>query len=475
MCAQRQNTHSQICGGMAEIELPAGGWKPRDYQKPLWRYLMNGGRRAVCCWHRRAGKDDVLLHATAIAAMERVGNYWHMLPQYAQCRKALWDGVNGNTGRRRIFEAFPPEIIESTREDEMKIKFVNGSTWQLVGSDKYNTLVGAGIVGATFSEWAISNPNAYAYISPMLRETNGWAAFISTPRGKNHFWQMLNSAKKKPNWFNETLSIEDTKALTQEQLDEALSEYVDLFGDDVGRALYEQEYDVSFVAAIPGAYFAREIVNIRKEGRLCRIEAVPGYPVHTSWDLGISDDTALWHFQVIGPQILVLGCHSQSGVGLDYYESYMRDTYAAKCWTKGIDYVPHDAKAREWTGGRTRIETMMAMGFKPQLVPSVGLMDGINAARRTLPLCVFDSDTEMTGFSALENYKRKWDENKKTFSSGPEHDWASHFADSFRYLALSWREARTAAPSPPPPTMQNVLAAEGIIPPKLKPISRRRR
>lgn len=128
--------------------------------------------------------------------MERVGNYWHMLPQYAQCRKALWDGVNGNTGRRRIFEAFPPEIIESTREDEMKIKFVNGSTWQLVGSDKYNTLVGAGIVGATFSEWAISNPNAYAYISPMLRETNGWAAFISTPRGKTIFGKCSTAQRR---------------------------------------------------------------------------------------------------------------------------------------------------------------------------------------------------------------------------------------------------------------------------------------
>lgn len=454
-----------------EVTLP-NGWKARDYQIPLWKYLREGGKRAICCWHRRAGKDDVLLHATAIAAMERPANYWHMLPEYAQCRRAIWDAVDGNTGKRRIFQAFPPEIIAGTVDDEMKIRFVNGSTWQLVGSDRYNTLVGAGIAGATFSEYALANPNSYAYISPMLRETNGWAAFISTPRGKNHFWKALKSAEKKPHWFHQTLSIKDTNALTQEKLNEALAEYVDLYGEDVGQAVYEQEYNVSFVAAIPGAFYTREIVNIRNEGRLCTIEAVPGVPVHTSWDLGISDDTALWHFQVVGAQILILGCHAQSGVGLDYYENYMREIHSQKCWVKGVDFVPHDARAREWTAGRSRIETMMSMGFKPELVPNVGLMDGINAARRTLPLCVFDSDTEMTGFSALESYKRKWDDNKKAFSQGPEHDWASHYADSFRYLALSWRRAREVAPAPAEATIATV--ADGLTPPPLRPARRRR-
>lgn len=248
-----------------------------------------------------------------------------------------------------------------------------------------------------------------------------------------------------------------------------------MFGEDVGQALYEQEYDVSFVAAILGAYYTREIVKICNEGRLCALQAVPGLPVHTSWDLGVSDDTALWHFQVVGSQILILGRHANLGVGLDYYEHYMRETYAATCWMPGIDFVPHDARQREWTSGRGRMETLMAMGFRPELVPNVGLMDGINAARRTLPLCVFDIDTEMIGFAALEAYKRKWDDNKKAFSAGPEHDWSSHFADSYRYLALSWRQARAAAPSPPETTIQSVFDAGGITPPKLRDTPRRRR
>lgn len=460
---------------VVEITLPANGWRPRDYQRPFWRYRADGGKRAFLVWHRRAGKDDVLLRSTANSAFERVGSYWHCMPEYAQARKALWTAVNPHTGMRRVDEAFPHELRASTNEQEMFIRFVNGSTWQLIGSDRYNSLVGAGICGFVQSETALCNPSAWGYIRPMLQENDGWAAFITTPRGKNHAYSMYQHAERSPDWFAQRLTIDDTKALTPEQAAEALAEYISIYGEDLGRAQFDQEYMCSWTAAILGAFYARELAGVRNEGRLCAIQAVPGVPVHTSWDLGVSDDTALWHFQVVGPQILVLGCHAQSGVGLDYYEHYMRETYAAKCWTPGLDFVPHDAKAREWTAGRSRIETMLAMGFKPQLVPNVGLMDGINAARRTLPLCVFDIDTEMTGFSALESYKRKWDDVKKAYSMGPEHDWASHYADSYRYLALSWRQARTAAPSPPATTMQNVFEAEGITPPKLRNTPRRRR
>lgn len=455
--------------------MPASGWRPREYQKPLWRYLANGGKRAIEIAHRRWGKDDVFLHHENCSMFERVGSYWHCLPEYAQARKALWTAVNPHTGMRRIDEAFPKELRSSTNEQEMFIRMLNGSTWQLIGSDRYNSLVGAGVAGITFSEWALCNPSAWGYIRPMLQENDGWAAFITTPRGKNHAYAMFQHAEQSPEWFAERSTVIDTGALTESQIAEALAEYISIYGEDMGQAQFEQEYMCSWTAAVLGAYYSRELSAVRNEGRLCALQAVPGMPVHTVWDIGVSDDTALWHFQVVGSQILVLGCHAASGVGLDYYETYMRETYAAKCWTPGTDYVPHDAKVREFTSGRSRIETMMSMGFKPELVPNVGLMDGINAARRTLPLCVFDTGTEMTGFAALEAYKRKWDDNKKAFSAGPEHDWASHFADSYRYLALSWRQARAAAPSPPATTIQTVFDAGGITPPKLRDTPRRRR
>jgi phage terminase large subunit len=130
----------------------------RDYQKPLWSYLEGGGKRAVACWHRRAGKDEVCLHWTAVAAMQRPGTYWTLLPEATQARKAIFDAVDPHTGKRRIDQAFPRAIRESTNEAEMKIKFKNGSLWQVVGSDNYHSLVGTPPCGLTFSEFSRAVP-----------------------------------------------------------------------------------------------------------------------------------------------------------------------------------------------------------------------------------------------------------------------------------------------------------------------------
>ncbi len=129
-----------------DITLP-NQWRPRAYQQRLWRYLESGGKRAIAVWHRRAGKDEVCLHWAACAAMQRAGTYWHMLPEASQARKAIWDAINPHTGKRRIDEAFPSSIRVGQRDDDMRIKLVNGSVWQVVGSDNFNSLVGPGQAG----------------------------------------------------------------------------------------------------------------------------------------------------------------------------------------------------------------------------------------------------------------------------------------------------------------------------------------
>ena len=173
-------------------------WLPRDYQKPLWRYLERGGKRAIEIAHRRWGKDEVALHHAACSIMERPTTVWHCLPLFSQARKAIWNAVNPHTGARRIDEAFPEELRESTNDQEMFIRFKNGGTWQVVGSDRYDTLVGASAAGVVFSEWALANPAAWGYIRPMVEENKGWALFITTPRGKNHAKDMLDLAERDP-------------------------------------------------------------------------------------------------------------------------------------------------------------------------------------------------------------------------------------------------------------------------------------
>lgn len=458
---------------MGAIELP-NNWKPRAYQMPLWNFLEKGGKRAIEIAHRRWGKDDLILHRTAIAAHERPASYWHMLPEYAQARKAIWAAVNPHTGKRRIDEAFPPQLRDSTNEQEMFIRFKSGSTWQLVGSDRYNSLVGAGVAGVTFSEFALANPSAWGYIRPMLEENDGWATFITTPRGRNHAKALYDMAKadKSGRWFAEVSSVNDTGALTPDQIADSLAEYIALYGEDLGTAQFEQEYGCSFNAAILGAFYGREMTKVRSEGRIvANLDAVEGYPVHRAWDIGVRDDTSIWWFQVVGTQLFILDCYSANGVGVDHYAEVIAERSRLYGWQDGTDYVPHDAKVKEWGTGRTRAETMQSFGLKPEPIPLAGKLDGINAVRRTLPLCVFHERCESEGIAALEMYRREWDDDKKAFKQNEVHDWSSHLADAFRYLSLAWRKAFEAKPRANPnlrTTGTGNVVADGVIAPPLR-------
>ena len=425
-----------------QVLIPHGGWLPRAHQMGLRTYLQGGGRRAYAVWHRRAGKDEICLHHAAVSAWQRTGNYWHCLPEYNQARKAIWTSVNPHTSKRRIDEAFPHAMRESTNDQEMFIRMTNGSTWQLIGSDRYDATVGAGVAGITFSEWALANPSAWGYYRPMVEENNGWAAFITTPRGRNHAHALFQHAVKSADWFCERLTAVDTNAISATQLEEALLEYQALYGEDVGRAQFMQEYMCDWNAAILGAYYALEMARVRNEGRIIPIDAVPSEPVHRAWDLGMRDDTSVWWFQVVGSQLFILDHLAQSGGGPEYFADAIGHRRRLYGWKDGIDYVPPDAKVKEWTaGGRTRIETMQLLGLNPQLVPSASLEDGRNAVRRTLPLCVFHPRTEAGGIDALEQYRREWDDEKKAFRATDVHDWTAHPAASFRYLSLAWRQA----------------------------------
>jgi phage terminase large subunit len=437
---------------LATVQLPHADWKPRPHQKKLWRYLMSGGKRAIAVWHRRAGKDEICLHAMSIAMFERPANYWYALPEFTMARKAVWDAVNPHSGRRRIDEAFPIEMRETTHDGLMRIRYHNGSTFQVIGSDSVVSGGGLGssTAGIVFSEFALANPSAWGYYRPILEENNGWATFISTPRGRNHLLQLYQHAQRTDGWFSELLTAEDTGALSHQALAEALSEYEALYGADAGRAMYEQEMFCSFTAAILGAFYAVEMRKVREEERIRDdVVADPSRPVDRYWDLGVSDDTSIWWAQSRGSQLLILDHYAASGVGLEHYAGVIEKKANEHGWKHGTDFVPHDAKVKEFGSGRTRVETMAGMGLKPFLVPWATLDDGINAVRRALPLCVFHSRCEEGGISALEQYRREWDDDKKAFRASAVHDWTSHPSDAFRYLAMSYKLApRRVVPEP---------------------------
>lgn len=424
---------------MSVIRLP-NNWNPRTYQLPLWKALESGCKRAVAVWHRRSGKDDVALHWTATQVVQKPATYWHLLPQSNQARKAIWDAVDPHTGVRRIDWAFPHEIRESTREQDMLIRFKNGSTWQVVGSDNYNALVGSPPFGVVYSEYMLSDPNAWSFIRPIMRENGGWALFNGTPRGRNHFHALYELGLVEPGWYSERLTVKDTGAMSDQELDKERREIARERGDDEADNIINQEYFCSWDAAIPGSYYGRIVAELEAGGRITEVSYDPSKPVITAWDLGVGDSTAIWFVQQHMFGIKVIDFYEQSGVGADHYARVLKERGYA------YDYhiLPHDADDREWGNNATsRVDVLKSLGVKPlRIQRRASVDDGINAVRVILPTCWFDKARCERGLNALRQYQKRYDEKLKAFSQAPLHDWTSHAADAFRYLAQGLRAYR---------------------------------
>lgn len=396
----------------------------------------------MCNYHRRSGKDEIFLHHTACAAFERVGNYWYLLPKYSQARKSMWEAINPHTGKRRIDEAFPQEIRTSTREDEMVIKLKSGSTFQLIGSDNFDSLVGSPPLGMTFSEYALSNPRAWGYLRPILLENKGWAGFNSTPRGKNHFFDLCKMAEKEEGWFYEQLTASQTGVFTETQLADELRQMQAEHGDEFGHSLWLQEYFSSFDAAIMGSIWGDCVTKARDEKRIRGDQPLaPGVPVSTAWDLGFSDDTAIWFFQVLQNELRIIDCYAASGKDIEHFADILKQKKAERSYTYETHWLPHDARPRTLAaGGKSILQQLLLLNVgQCKIVPRLDRQDGIQAARNTLPWCTFDEVRCADGIEAISHYHREWDSEKKSFRDSPEHDWSSHYADAFRYLSLTWK------------------------------------
>lgn len=451
-------------------------FRVRWYQRDFHETLVGGyKKRLIEIAHRRWGKDEIVLNGFRELSKKRVGTYWHCFPEYAQARKAIWNGVNGHTGKRRIDEAFPPEIRKRINDNDMFIETVWGSTWQLLGSDRYDATVGSGPVGIAYSEWALCNPAAWAYHKPMIEESDGTAAFITTPRGNNHAKAMYDRAVGNPLWFHELSTVKDTGALTEAQLAESLAEYQDIYGRDLGLAMFEQEYYCSFASAMIGAYWGGELASAERTGRMREVPIDTRYPVHTAWDLGKAVNNPIWCFQVIpifSDEARFL--HNEIRI-VDFYRPDSDDIEEWCKWLddkgyKGNDYVPHDIMVEEWGTKRNRFETLKLLKRKPVRVAKVSVAEGINAGRQTIKIALFHSGADErgermeTGVSGLKNYRREWDDDLKTFRDHPVKDWAEHIGSSFRYLGLAWRDAAVAEVVPPKPKeLQYVGTRNGVI------------
>lgn len=416
---------------------PNNLWCPRNYQKSLWKYLRQNGKRAIEIWHRRSGKDELCLAWACVAAHQEIGNYWHMLPEASQARKAIWDAIDPHRGVKRIDSAFPKILRKNTRNSDMLIEFRNGSTWQVVGSDNYDSLVGSTPKGIVFSEWALADPQAWAYLKPILEENNGWALFITTSRGPNHAKRMYEAALRHEDWHASLLTAKDTGLIDEVGLQRIRRDYIEDFGEVVGSAMFEQEYMCSFEAAILGAVYAAELRKAREEGRIGDVPYDAAHPVETWWDLGYRDSTAIWFIQRVGGKLLAIDYYENNLAGLDHYAQVLQE----RGYVYSRHLVPHDAAKGEIGTGASLVDQAAVLGLKMEKQPQAPLIPGINATRPIINRMWFDSKKCERGLDALTNYRYEWDERRHTMSPTPLHDWASHGADALRTGAMAKDES----------------------------------
>lgn len=433
-----------------DIELPYG-WRPRAYQKPLWDFLEGGGKRACCVWHRRAGKDLTSMNWMVTAAMQRVGTYWHALPTYAQGRKTIWDGMTKDG--KRFIDYIPKELILRVRDDEMKVWLRHpdggdktGSVLQVIGAEDPDRLVGANPVGVTLSEYSIQNPAFWDFVRPILAENDGWAIFIFTPRGRNHGFRLFERAKKNPNWFAQSLSVEDTQAIPlaaiQEDRDSGMSE-----------EMVQQEYYVSFDIALVGSYYGAHVAEARKEGRIGIVPWEPSIPVDTGWDLGSANETCIWFKQQVGAQRRIIEFYKNTGHDLGHYVKILQE----REYVYGKNYLPHDVEVKDLSAKQSRKDILRSLGLKVTVVPRIEKVDdGIELTKNYLKTCWFDETKCAQGIQGLLEYKKKESgelgpNGEIYYSDEPVHNWASDRSDAFRTLVCGDRVRKYAPPDPQKP------------------------
>jgi hypothetical protein len=406
------------------------GYRPREQ---FVSFHKRKQRWACLVAHRRAGKTVACvadINDYALRCTKQDGRFAYVAPFYVQAKDAAW------TYLKRFAHVVPGAEIN---ESELRIDYRhNGARVRIYGADNYDRMRGAYLDGVILDEYGDMHPAAWPeVIRPMLADRKGWATFIGTPKGRNDFFSVWERAQANPEWFALMLKGSESGIIDEDEL-------LDL-RQEMTAEQYEQEIECNFNAAVIGAYYGKEVVESERAGRIGDVAIDPALPVHTAWDLGIGDSTAIWCWQIAPDGIRVVDYYENHAQPLSHYVGVLKSR-----GYNGKDWLPHDAKARELGTGRTRVETLQMLSRDIMLVPGHTVMDGINAARVSFSKFWFDALRCKPGIEALRQYRADYDEKLKVFKNTPKHDWTSHGADAFRYMAMAWKQMQPAKPAPRP-------------------------
>jgi hypothetical protein len=413
-----------------ETKIHLNKFKPRHYQLDVCKNIATEGgkyKKLLIVNPRRSGKDFMLWALFIRAALKETGLYMYCLPTFAQARSVIWEGKS-NTGSG-FLDFLPKECITKIRNDTMTINLINGSIIRLVGSDSYNTsIVGSNPKMIVFSEYALADENAYKLAAmPILKANDGVVALISTPRGKNHMYELYQIAKNNPDWYVQFLTIEETGHISPHEVRKEIE------SGEISEDLAMQEYYCSFEMGQEGSYYAKYLDKMKLKGQIGPVPWEPYHKVHTAWDLGIKDCQVVIFFQCIGEIIRIIDYHEMSDKGMDYWVNLIKN----KPYVYGYHFPPHDIMVRELSRGLSRREMYRELGIKFTEPVMIGIEDGIELVRRTLPKVWIDQDNCKQLIKALENYREEFDVKRKVYKGRPLHDLHSHAADAVRYMCAS--------------------------------------
>lgn len=411
---------------MAQIVIP---YSPRPQ---FQAYHDRTERFAKIVAHRRFGKtvgciNDKIRQAITNPRQFPPPRYSYIAPTFTQAKDVAWSYV-------KHYCSPIPGI--KTSESELFVEFPhNGARFKLYGADNYDRMRGTYNDDVTIDEPAQMDPRAWPeVIRPTLADFNGGATFIGTPAGRDWFYKVDRdeSGAELPGWFRLILKASETGIIPEAELKSLRS--------GLTEEQYAQEFECSFEAAVIGAYYGRLMAAAEADGRISGVPYEPTALVYTAWDLGIRDATAIWFAQVVGREIRIIDYYEASGVDLGHY---VREI-VSRPYNYAGHFVPHDAQAKELGTGKSRLEVLESLGLKGLTVaPMHRVEDGINAVRTIIPRCWFDARKCARGIDALKLYRSEYDDKLQSLKPRPLHDWTSHAADAFRYLALTLDGATT--------------------------------
>lgn len=408
-------------------------YSPRPHQAALHRALK---RFNVLVAHRRFGKTVFCINeliAKAAANTLKDARYGYVAPLLTQAKDVAW------TYLKRFTAPIPGTEVSET---ELWVQLPNGARIRLYGADNADRLRGLYFDGVVLDEYAQMSPRVWSEIvRPMLADRQGWALFIGTPMGRNHFCTLYEQAATDTDWLAQRFPASETGILRATELAAARRA--------MSAQAFAQEFECSFAAGVPGAYYATLLEQAERDGRIGRVPWEPRLPVTTAWDLGIGDATAIWFAQTLGQEIRIIDYYEASGAALAHYAKRLAD----KPYVYHEHLLPHDVSVRELSTGQTRLDTLRNLGLKVRVLSADSVEDGIEAVRNLIPRCWLDAQKCARGLDALRLYRPEFDAKRETFSARPIHDWTSHAADAFRYLARGLKR-------PVLPAMEQSTAAE---------------